>query len=164
MRWVCVGLHASPPPRASSKVHREFIQASSQSKDCVVTFHRPPFTCPKLAPQLTIWGYSGALSDYAAKHWSGLVGDYYFGRWNLLLLRLTAAVSSGTPMDFPYVSLLRRLTSTCKSRGHHDCTHRHCHVPHCMFAFWDHACGAGCAGARPRLCCVQTILDGRVCF
>ena len=23
--------------------------------------------------QLTLWGYSGALTDYAAKHWNGLV-------------------------------------------------------------------------------------------
>lgn len=51
--------------------------------------------------QLTLWGYSGALSDYAAKHWSGLVGDYYLGRWQLLLSRLTSAVTAGTPMDFP---------------------------------------------------------------
>lgn len=53
--------------------------------------------------QITLWGPDGqstcvlcstrfahlqTVNDYAAKHWSELVGDYYFGRWSLLLDRL----------------------------------------------------------------------------
>eukprot|EP00054_Salpingoeca_dolichothecata_P008009 m.45743 g.45743 ORF g.45743 m.45743 type:complete len:799 (+) comp17449_c0_seq1:3-2399(+) len=50
--------------------------------------------------QITLWGPSGQINDYAAKHWAGLVGDYYGGRWNLLLTALNAAVYQGQPMDF----------------------------------------------------------------
>ncbi|KAL7789894.1 glycoside hydrolase family 89 protein [Trichoderma ceciliae] len=31
--------------------------------------------------QITLWGPSGQVEDYASKQWSGLVGDYYLGRW-----------------------------------------------------------------------------------
>jgi alpha-N-acetylglucosaminidase len=32
--------------------------------------------------QLTWWGEAAEISDYAAKHWSGLVGKYYLVRWH----------------------------------------------------------------------------------
>lgn len=33
--------------------------------------------------QLTLWGPVGEINDYAAKHWAGLVGDYYYMRWQM---------------------------------------------------------------------------------
>lgn len=33
--------------------------------------------------QVTLWGPDGQISDYAAKHWAGLVGDYYYMRWEM---------------------------------------------------------------------------------
>jgi alpha-N-acetylglucosaminidase len=33
--------------------------------------------------QVTMWGPSGQINDYAAKGWSGLYTDYYMGRWSL---------------------------------------------------------------------------------
>ncbi|UKZ88341.1 uncharacterized protein TrAFT101_004102 [Trichoderma asperellum] len=31
--------------------------------------------------QVTLWGPTGQIEDYASKQWAGLVGDYYLGRW-----------------------------------------------------------------------------------
>lgn len=39
---------------------------------------RPPDVCT-IHPQ----GPSGQINDYAAKHWQGLMGDYYGDRWDL---------------------------------------------------------------------------------
>jgi len=36
-----------------------------------------------LRNQLTLWGPEGQINDYAAKHWNGLVGNYYSKRWDL---------------------------------------------------------------------------------
>ncbi len=38
--------------------------------------------------QLTLWGPHGEILDYAAKQWSGLVGDYYLPRWKLFFKML----------------------------------------------------------------------------
>ncbi len=35
--------------------------------------------------QITMWGPSGQILDYANKQWSGLVKDYYLRRWQLFL-------------------------------------------------------------------------------
>ncbi|KAK5996206.1 Alpha-N-acetylglucosaminidase [Cladobotryum mycophilum] len=35
--------------------------------------------------QVTIWGPSGQISDYASKSWSGLVSSYYIPRWKMFV-------------------------------------------------------------------------------
>jgi len=50
--------------------------------------------------QITLWGPDGQINDYASKHWQGLVGDYYFGRWQLFSQYITKAITSGQPCDF----------------------------------------------------------------
>jgi alpha-N-acetylglucosaminidase len=35
--------------------------------------------------QITLWGPDGQITDYAAKAWHGLYGEYYFGRWKMLI-------------------------------------------------------------------------------
>ncbi len=47
--------------------------------------------------QVTIWGGSGNLSDYASKAWQGLYRDYYLPRWTMFLDALRAAGSG--PFD-----------------------------------------------------------------
>ena len=49
--------------------------------------------------QLTAWGPTMQINDYASKSWSGLVTDYYAPRWNVLLDAVAAAAKSGSPVD-----------------------------------------------------------------
>eukprot|EP00117_Sycon_ciliatum_P016941 scpid38479/ scgid16158/ Alpha-N-acetylglucosaminidase; N-acetyl-alpha-glucosaminidase; Alpha-N-acetylglucosaminidase 82 kDa form; Alpha-N-acetylglucosaminidase 77 kDa form len=49
--------------------------------------------------QITLWGPSGQINDYAEKHWAGLVGTYYRGRWNLWVETLLTAVTTNTPVN-----------------------------------------------------------------
>ena len=35
--------------------------------------------------QITLWGPSGEINDYASKQWGGLVADYYLPRWETFL-------------------------------------------------------------------------------
>ena len=35
--------------------------------------------------QITMWGPQSQIADYAAKAWQGLYGDYYLGRWRILI-------------------------------------------------------------------------------
>jgi hypothetical protein len=50
--------------------------------------------------QVTLWGPTGQINDYAAKNgWSGLVGDYYTGRWSILFSFMLSSVLSGQPVD-----------------------------------------------------------------
>ena len=44
--------------------------------------------------QITMWGPLENIDDYASKHWSGLVEDYYSSRWKLLTSMVIAAVTS----------------------------------------------------------------------
>ncbi len=49
---------------------------------------------------LTTWGPKGnILDDYANRHWAGLVGDYYYGRWALLVSELRKSLDTGTAFD-----------------------------------------------------------------
>ncbi len=49
---------------------------------------------------LTTWGPEGnILNDYANRHWAGLVGDYYHGRWVLFVSELRKSLESGKPFD-----------------------------------------------------------------
>eukprot|EP01116_Phalansterium_solitarium_P022425 TRINITY_DN7402_c0_g1_i2.p1 TRINITY_DN7402_c0_g1~~TRINITY_DN7402_c0_g1_i2.p1 ORF type:complete len:189 (-),score=92.72 TRINITY_DN7402_c0_g1_i2:599-1165(-) len=49
--------------------------------------------------QLTLWGPTGQINDYASKPWAGLLGDYYYGRWSLYLTSLVAAVQQAQPIN-----------------------------------------------------------------
>lgn len=35
--------------------------------------------------QITLWGPTGEISDYASKQWGGLIGSYYVPRWELFV-------------------------------------------------------------------------------
>lgn len=35
--------------------------------------------------QITLWGPTGEISDYASRQWGGLVGSYYLPRWELFI-------------------------------------------------------------------------------
>jgi alpha-N-acetylglucosaminidase len=51
--------------------------------------------------QITLWGPNGEIADYAAKNgWSGLVGDYYGGRWGLHAAYLNASILAGQQPDW----------------------------------------------------------------
>jgi alpha-N-acetylglucosaminidase len=45
--------------------------------------------------QVTVWGGSGNLHDYASKAWQGLYRDFYLPRWTMLF----GALRSSTPFD-----------------------------------------------------------------
>lgn len=46
--------------------------------------------------QVTLWGPPDSrLQGYARKHWSGLLADFYGGRWRLFVQRLDEALASG---------------------------------------------------------------------
>lgn len=47
--------------------------------------------------QLTLWGPSGEILDYANKEWGGLMEDYYTQRWGLFVQTLVECLDSGQP-------------------------------------------------------------------
>ncbi|XP_020641296.3 alpha-N-acetylglucosaminidase [Pogona vitticeps] len=47
--------------------------------------------------QLTLWGPSGNILDYANKQFGGLVLDYYGVRWSLFVSTLVECLNTGTP-------------------------------------------------------------------
>lgn len=47
--------------------------------------------------QLTLWGPSGEILDYANKEWGGLMEDYYAQRWGLFVNTLVECLDSGQP-------------------------------------------------------------------
>eukprot|EP00696_Hemimastix_kukwesjijk_P006724 gnl/Hemi2/18533_TR6129_c0_g2_i1.p1 gnl/Hemi2/18533_TR6129_c0_g2~~gnl/Hemi2/18533_TR6129_c0_g2_i1.p1 ORF type:complete len:393 (-),score=131.84 gnl/Hemi2/18533_TR6129_c0_g2_i1:98-1276(-) len=49
--------------------------------------------------QLTLWGPAGQITDYASKHWAGLLGSYYLPRWRLFVDQVQAAVDAGQDFD-----------------------------------------------------------------
>lgn len=54
---------------------------------------------------LTLWGPGGpggadSINDYAARHWQGLLGDYYHGRWALQGRYMLAALATGVPANW----------------------------------------------------------------
>lgn len=49
---------------------------------------------------LTTWGQKNSqLNDYANRQWAGLVGDYYYGRWQMLIDDVRAAMQTGQKFD-----------------------------------------------------------------
>jgi hypothetical protein len=49
--------------------------------------------------QITLWGESGEINDYASKNWGGLAGQYYKPRWELFITTGLNALKSGTSVD-----------------------------------------------------------------
>ncbi|EDV98750.1 alpha-N-acetylglucosaminidase [Drosophila grimshawi] len=49
--------------------------------------------------QLTAWGPSNQILDYATKQWSGLMQDYYTPRWSMFLDAVTLAMHSKRPFN-----------------------------------------------------------------
>ncbi|OAD53228.1 Alpha-N-acetylglucosaminidase, partial [Eufriesea mexicana] len=55
--------------------------------------------------QITLWGPSGEIRDYANKQWSGVVADYFKPRWALFLDSLVNSVATGIKMNITNVNL-----------------------------------------------------------
>jgi len=49
--------------------------------------------------QVTLWGPSGEINDYATKTWAGLVGSYFAPRWELFLRRVLEALAKGVAFN-----------------------------------------------------------------
>ncbi len=49
--------------------------------------------------QITLWGGTGNLNDYASKSWEGMYGEFYWPRWRMFFKALKQAVISGKPFD-----------------------------------------------------------------
>ena len=45
--------------------------------------------------QLTLWGPTGEINDYASKQWAGLVGEYYGARWAAFIATLVGTKATG---------------------------------------------------------------------
>lgn len=45
--------------------------------------------------QLTLWGPTGEINDYASKQWAGLVGEYYGARWEAFIATLVGTKATG---------------------------------------------------------------------
>lgn len=59
--------------------------------------------------QITMWGPDQNIEDYASKHWSGLLKDYYHQRWSLFTSMAVEAVATGTPFDTAFYDARRFL-------------------------------------------------------
>ena len=49
--------------------------------------------------QITIWGPSAQINDYATKQWNGIVGDYYLPRWKFFFAVLIKSVQEKTSFN-----------------------------------------------------------------
>lgn len=49
--------------------------------------------------QVTLWGPTGEISDYAIKQWAGVVGAYIKPRWNLFGETLLNCLDSNVPYN-----------------------------------------------------------------
>lgn len=49
--------------------------------------------------QISLWGPSGQIVDYATKQWSGVVRDFYKPRWQLFLNQLSCCLVNGAPFN-----------------------------------------------------------------
>lgn len=45
--------------------------------------------------QVTLWGPTGQINDYATKSWGGLVSSYFLPRWKLFTQRVLESISMG---------------------------------------------------------------------
>ena len=56
--------------------------------------------------QITLWGPTGEINDYASKQWGGLVRDYYVPRWEAFVEYLAGSKRNGTAYDAGAVKAL----------------------------------------------------------
>ncbi|BFY99943.1 hypothetical protein BsWGS_02983 [Bradybaena similaris] len=49
--------------------------------------------------QITLWGPSGEIHDYASKQWSGVTADYYIPRWQFFTQWLIQLIQNDTEWD-----------------------------------------------------------------
>ncbi|KAF8556641.1 glycoside hydrolase family 89 protein [Imleria badia] len=56
--------------------------------------------------QITLWGPTGEINDYASKQWGGLVGGYYAARWEAFVRYLVGSKQNGTAYDASVVKNL----------------------------------------------------------
>uniref|UniRef100_A0A8D8RYR7 Alpha-N-acetylglucosaminidase n=1 Tax=Cacopsylla melanoneura TaxID=428564 RepID=A0A8D8RYR7_9HEMI len=49
--------------------------------------------------QITLWGPTGEIVDYANKQWSGVVSSYFLPRWTLFLDYLNTSLATNTSFD-----------------------------------------------------------------
>lgn len=45
--------------------------------------------------QLTLWGPTGEINDYASKQWAGITGEYYANRWQTFISTLVSTKTQG---------------------------------------------------------------------
>jgi alpha-N-acetylglucosaminidase len=48
---------------------------------------------------LTLWTSTYNITDYANRQWNGLLGDFYYHRWELWLKALNDSVATGVAID-----------------------------------------------------------------
>jgi alpha-N-acetylglucosaminidase len=48
---------------------------------------------------LTVWTSNDSITDYSNRQWSGLLGDFYYHRWQLWLEALSNSLTSHVPLD-----------------------------------------------------------------
>lgn len=66
--------------------------------------------------QLTLWGPRGEISDYAAKHWAGLVSSYYRPRWEIYLTCMLEVLDGSAQASQKEPSLVPPTPDTCETR------------------------------------------------
>jgi alpha-N-acetylglucosaminidase len=49
--------------------------------------------------QITLWGPTGQINDYASKQWAGLIGTYYLPRWQMFTQYLVDVKNNGTTFN-----------------------------------------------------------------
>jgi alpha-N-acetylglucosaminidase len=75
--------------------------------------------CERGARELvTTWNRQDAISDYANRQWSGLVGTFYRDRWRAWLDALQAALASGREIDVPAIQAQIRDADLAWTRQH----------------------------------------------
>jgi len=50
--------------------------------------------------QITVWGKTPILRDYARKEWSGILKEFHVGRWQLAIDWMRARLKQNLPLDF----------------------------------------------------------------
>ena len=58
--------------------------------------------------QITLWGPTGQIADYASKQWSGLISAYYAPRWRSFIAALTDAAQRGVEWNEAAFSTAKR--------------------------------------------------------
>lgn len=48
--------------------------------------------------QITLWGPHAEINDYSAREWADVVGEYYYGRWDLYIRMLFDALDRNTTL------------------------------------------------------------------